>query len=217
MNGAAEQPRLWSNTQAYFLFVICLLLGLAAGYVLRPAPSPPPAAVQPPATTAPGASAQVTPDQLKHMADKKAEPLLAELKTNPNDAALLARIGETYLAAQQFQTAQDYFSRSLALKPDPAVLNRSASAIYFLGDADKAIATLQRALELAPNDATALFNLGMLQWRAKTDPKAAIATWERLLKAHPDDPNRAQIEELIARARMHLNIPPGTKTPKPAL
>lgn len=209
------QRNLWTSTQAYGLFAGCLLVGLVAGYLLH-STAPVGAASPKPEAAAPMTTDQITPEQLKHMADKKAEPFLAQLKDHPKDANLLAQVGATYLAAHQFQTAQEYFKQSLAVKEDPAVLNQSAFVTYSLGDLDGAIATLNRTLKIEPNNRNALFYLGMLDWREKGDPKAAIAAWHRLLKAHPDDPGRAEVEQLIGRAKMHANLPQGTKTDKPA-
>jgi cytochrome c-type biogenesis protein CcmH/NrfG len=216
MSASDEQTKSWSNTQAYTLSVICLILGVVVGYLMR-APKTPVANVEqaPPAADS-MAGSMPTPDQLKHMADMQAEPLLAALQKQPNDAALLAKIGDAYFAAQQFQAAATYYERAAASQPDAKTLTQLASSYYYGGEADKAIAALNRALQLDPKYADALFNLGMIQWRAKNDPQAAIVAWERLLKTNPDHPRRAQIEQAIARAKQHLNIPPGTKTDKPA-
>lgn len=213
----------WTSSQAYLLAVLCLLVGIPVGYLLRapstgsvntPAQGMQQAAANP-ATVDPG---QVTPEQLAHMADKQAEPLLADLKRNPNDRSLLTKLGDLYLAAHQGASAQRYYERSLALKSaDPVVLTQLASSYYYQGDADKAITTLQRALEIDPKNANALFNLGMLKWQAKGDPKAAVALWEKLLRTNPDHPNRGQVERLIARAKQHMSIPAGKKTDKPEL
>lgn len=218
MSATSEPPKLWSNVRAYGLSLICLLAGLPIGYLLHvPAPANSTVTVQSsPASTA--AMGRPTPEQLKHMADKQAEPLLAALQKHPKDPGLLTKIGSTYFAAHQFETAQEYYQRALTVKPkDAFVLSRLSSCYYYAGDGDKAIATLQQALKIEPGNADALFNLGMLEWREKTDPQAAIAAWEKLLQAHPDDPNRGQVEQLIARAKRHVSIPPGTKTLKPAM
>jgi cytochrome c-type biogenesis protein CcmH/NrfG len=155
-------------------------------------------------------------EDLKRMADKQVAPLLAELQKNPKDSALLSKIGQSYLAAQQFQTAQQYLEQSVVLKGNPENLNALAFVYYSLGDVDKAIETLNRALKIDPKDPKVLFNLGMYEWHGKSDPKAAIAAWQSFVKANPNDPKRAQAEQMIAQASKHLNIPPGTKTAKPA-
>jgi cytochrome c-type biogenesis protein CcmH/NrfG len=220
MDVTREQPKLWSHSQAYVLAVVCLLMGTVVGYLLH-APAPPTGsaaeAVQTRAPTLAPMANQVRPDQLKHMADKKAEPLLTELQKDPNDASLLAKIGGVYMAAQQYPAAKDYYERSLAIKADAAVMSPLSYVYYSQGDVDKAIAILNRALRIDPKNANALVNLGMLEWHAKSDPKAAIAAWETFLKTNPNSPSRAQVEKLIAKAKLHLNIPPGMKTDKPAM
>jgi len=219
MSASDEQLKLWNNTQAYSLAVICLALGVVVGYLMH-APKGPVSPVATVEQAPPAASAMTggmpTPDQLKHMADKQAEPLLADLQKQPNDADVLVKIGDTYFAAQQFQSAAGYYERAAASRADAKTLTQLASTYYYAGDADKAIATLNRALHVDPKYADAIFNLGMIQWRAKGDPQAAIVAWETLLKTNPNHPRRAQVEQAIARAKQHLNIPSGTKTDKPA-
>jgi cytochrome c-type biogenesis protein CcmH/NrfG len=203
-------PSTWSNVQAYGMAAVCLLLGLAAGYFMRGSQ---------PASTASTASApqqdaqhaseagnmQVTPEAMKHMADKQAEPLLAKLEKNRNDAALLAQIGRTYLSAQQFQTAAEYYERSVKIKPDAGVLTTLGGVYHFEGADAKALEAWNRALQIDPGNPDALFNSGMVKWQAEGDPKAAIAAWTKLLKANPNHPQRKQVEEMIARAKAHVD------------
>jgi len=44
-------------------------------------------------------------------------------------------------------------------------------------------------------------NLGMLNWKVKKDPQAAIQNWQLLLKNNPNHPVRAQVESLIAKVK----------------
>jgi cytochrome c-type biogenesis protein CcmH/NrfG len=86
-----------------------------------------------------------------------------------------------------------------------------------LGDLDKAIATLNQAVKVDPKNEKVLFNLGYFEWKGKADPQAAIAAWQAFLKADPKSPKRAQVEQMMAQAKRHLGIAPGTKTEKPAM
>lgn len=221
MEAMDQHPRSWNSTKAYIMAVISLILGLAIGYLMnspREMSSTAPAAdtVQRPM---PGAGKATMPsaDDMKRMADKQVAPLLAELQKNPKDADLLSRIGQSYLAAQQFQTAEQYLEQSVAVKAKPENLNALAFVYYSVGDVDKAIETLNRALKIDPNDPKVLFNLGMFEWHGKSDPKAAIAAWQTFVKDHPNDPKRPEVEKLIAQAKRHLNLPPGAKTDKPSM
>ena len=218
MDASGQQARFWSSGQTYTMAVICLLLGVVVGYLVH-APAVANSNVSstsiapPPNSTATVPSAQ----DLKRMADKQVAPLLEELQKRPNDADLLTKIGTAYLAAQQFQSAQQYLAQAAAVKASPETLNELAFVQYSLGDVDKSIETLNHALKADPRNGKLLYNLGMFQWHGKSDPKAAIAAWQSFLKANPNDPKRSQVDHMIAQAKQHLNIAPGTKTDKPAM
>ena len=210
----------WSSKQAYVLAVICLVVGVAAGYFLRGSGSNNSRTVtasQMPAAPAMGdPNVQVTPEQLKHMAEVQAAPLLTQLKTSPNDAPLLAKIGNVYFDAQQFKEAADYYQQSLRIDPkNTGVRTDLGTAVWSLGDADAALVEFDKALKFEPTKATTLFNLGIVKWQGKMDINGALAAWDKLLKTNPDYPERAKVEELMARAKQHNDIAPGTKTDKP--
>jgi cytochrome c-type biogenesis protein CcmH/NrfG len=214
-------PKSWTGTQAYTMASICLFLGTAVGYLLNSPsaskPLAPQATVHSQPTPAATRGGMPTPDDMKRMAEKQVAPLLDALKNNPNDAELLEKIGRSYMAAQQYSSARPYFEHSVAVKPTPDSLNELSFVYYSTGDADKAIATINRALKVDPKNPKLLFNLGMFEWHGKSDPKAAIAAWEKFVKSNPNDPNRAQAEHLIAQAKQHLTIAPGTRTDRPTV
>jgi cytochrome c-type biogenesis protein CcmH/NrfG len=218
MDAPDHQPKFWSNAQAYSMAAICLILGVVVGYLVHApavASSNTPTAVvaQPPSAPASMPSAQ----DLKRMADKQVAPLVSELQQHPKNADLLTRIGTAYLAAQQYQSAQQYLQQAAAVKASPEILNELSFVQYSLGNVDQAIETLNRALKQDARNSKLLYNLGMYEWHGKSDPKAAIAAWQSFLKASPSDPKRAQVEQMIAQARQHLSIAPGTKTDKPVM
>ena len=212
-------PKSWTAVQAYTMATICLILGTVVGYLLN-TPSPakssvPQAAIAPHQAPSGMKGSMPSADDMKRMADKQVAPLLADLQKDPKNPELLEKIGRGYMAAQQYSNARQYFEQSIALRPGPDSLNELSFVYYAIGDADKAIATLNQALKIDPKNPKVLFNLGMFQWHGKSDPKAAIAAWEKFVKANPNDPKRPEAEHLIAQARQHLNIAPGTKTDKP--
>jgi cytochrome c-type biogenesis protein CcmH/NrfG len=194
---------LWSSTQAYGLALITLLLGLVAGFLLH---GPASAANVPPTSQAtdqasPHTGMSVTPEQLKHMADMQAGPLLDKLKQDPNNPELLAQVADTYLAGHQFNTAVEYYEKSASIKPDANLLTQLANAYFYSGSPDKAIDALNRALQVDPKFANALFNLGALKWQVRGDSAGAIAAWQKLLKTNPNHPKRREVEAMIERVR----------------
>lgn len=207
----------WTSVQAYTLAVICLLLGIAGGWLIRGSQSPPIAAgadVASPAAPPPmdaGAGSRPAPEQLKKMADAQAAPLLEKLKSSPNDAALLANVGNIYYDAQQYPAAIGYYQQSLKLQPaDASVRTDMGTAYWYTGDADTALAELGKALQYEPNKANALFNLGIVKWQGKMDVEGAVAAWQKLLKTNPNYEGKEKVEQLIAQAKKHADVKPGT-------
>jgi cytochrome c-type biogenesis protein CcmH/NrfG len=185
---------------------ICLVVGIAVGYLFHASASP--AASQQegvaPQQAAANNLAMPSLDDMKHMADVKAAPLLEKLKTNPENAELLVQTGGIYKSAHQFKDAAGYYDKALKLDPkNVAVRTEMASCLYYDGDVDGAIFQLRQALRNDPKDANSLFNLGMIEWQGKQDTKEALAAWQELLKTNPQlSPERnAQVNRLIAELK----------------
>jgi tetratricopeptide (TPR) repeat protein len=146
---------------------------------------------------------------MKRTADTQAEPLLTQLKADPGNSALLAQIGNVYYDAQQFQTAIEYYEQVLKVKPhDSSVRTDTATAYWYLGNADTAIAEFNRALASEPNKPNALFNLGVVEWQGKMNVDAALAAWQKLLDTNPNYENKAKLLELMAQVKKHSGLKP---------
>jgi len=207
----------WTSVQAYVLAVICLLVGIAGGWFIRGSQSPTSAATETSTASAPAvdpanAGAQApSPAQLQKMADTQAAPLLANLKADPNNAGLLQNIGNIYYDAQQFPTAIDYYQRALKVEPaNTGVRTDMATAYWYTGNADAAIAEFQKSLSYEPTKPNTLFNLGIVQWQGKMDIDKATATWQKLLDTNPNYEAKDKVLELMAQAKKHSGVKPGT-------
>jgi cytochrome c-type biogenesis protein CcmH/NrfG len=216
----ASLSPLWKPVQVIVMSAVCLVIGVVLGYLLRgSAPVAPPApagmtaaaapaspmAASPASTTNAPASAgtpeghpKLSLDDMKRMADAKAAPLLAKLKTNPKDAATLNQLGILYRATHQFKEAEGYFEKSLEIDPKNVdVRTDLASCLYYTGDADGALAQLNKALTYDPKHAGALMNLGLIKWKAKNDVPGAVAAWQKLLKLNPDFAQKDTVQRMI--------------------
>jgi tetratricopeptide (TPR) repeat protein len=198
----------WSAVQVLTMATICLCLGILVGYLARGSKDPatvqtPVAATAPAETPATSAPAMPSMDQMKHMSDKAAESLLQQLQSKPNDPALLTQISKVYFSTHQFKEAISYAERAVQADPKQ-VGNRAdlASYYYYAGDADKAIATLEGALKVQPNNPQVLFNIGMMKLKAKNDSRGAIASWNQLLNTNPTLPEEKKeaVRKAIALA-----------------
>jgi tetratricopeptide (TPR) repeat protein len=205
----------WARSRAVALMAACLLAGIAGGWAIcgtrHPAQSEATTAAAIPTTAAVStnsSSSAPTPDQLKAMADNQAAPLIAKLNADPKNPELLTSIGNLYYDAQLYPTAVDYYGRLLQVKPsDVAVRTDRATAYWYLGDADKAIAEFNTALKYGPTNPNTLFNLGLVKWQGKHDSAAAIADWKKLLAANPDYASRDQVEKMLADVEKQTTKP----------
>lgn len=205
----------WTSVQAYTLSVLCLVIGIVVGWLVRGSQAP----VASPATnsqaTAESAadvnSQNPTPQQLQHMADVQAAPMIEKLKTDPNNTGLLAGIGNIYYDAHSFPTAIDYYQRALKLEPSNANIRTDmATAYWYTGDSESAIAEFKKSLSYEPNKPNALFNLGIVEWQGKMDVNAAVEAWQKLLNTNPNYEGKDKVLQLIAEAKKHAGVKPGT-------
>jgi len=206
----------WTSVQAYTLAVICLLVGIAGGWFIRGSASPSTpietASASAPAMGNAGAATQrPTAAEMQKMADTQAGPLIEKLKADPDNSGLLRDVGNVYYDAQIFPTAIEYYQR--ALKSDPkntGVRTDMATAYWYSGDADTAIAEFQKSLAYEPTKPNTLFNLGIVQWQGKMDIEKATATWQKLLDTNPNYEAKDKVLELMAQAKKHSGVKPGT-------
>lgn len=140
-------------------------------------------------------------EDMKHMADTQAAPLLEKLKSDPHNSALLSQVGAIYHTTHQFEQAAGYYGKAVQADPKNVVLRtKLASSLYRSGDPDGAIKQLNQALRYNPKDANALFDLGMIKLHGKQDGKGALAAWQQLLKSNPDlsADRKATVQQLMA-------------------
>ena len=204
-NDTTQTPTRWTARQAYMVAAVCLFLGLSVGYLLRGSAiaakvSPKPSSQGP----HPVDMAHVTRNDVKRMADTKAEPLLAELEKDPNNYGTLVQLAKLYYSAHLGDDAIKYMELALKAKPDDTETRVHLGIVYFYTKRyDDALREFHKVLEYDPRNADALFNTGMILWQGKNDPKGAVSAWRKLLAAVPNHPNRAEVEDLIARAQQH--------------
>jgi cytochrome c-type biogenesis protein CcmH/NrfG len=194
----------WTSREAYLLAAVCLLLGLAAGYLLRsPAAS---STVTASGTAGPAAGqASALPGSIALLSGNLASaaaPIQAALKTDPKNPDLLIQLGNLYYDHHDFPQAIDAYGRALHERPgDVNVRTDMGTALWYSGDPRKAVAEYQKALASDPTHAQTLFNLGVVYDQGLKDHTRAVATWEKLLKLYPQHPDKARILALISTAK----------------
>ena len=199
----------WKANQVYTMAAVCLLVGLAIGYLFRGSQSPARSVeqaggTQPSAMAGPTGGKMPSLEDMKGMADKKAVPLLEKLKNDPKNSDLLFQVGNIYKATHQFKDAASYYDKALQIDPkNVAIRTELASCLYYNGDVDGAVSQLQQSLNYNPKDANSLFNLGVIKWQGKQDGPGALAAWRELLKSNPQlsADRKAAVQKLMADAQ----------------
>ncbi len=209
MDGLNEARNIirWTSPPVYTIALLCLVLGIVMGYLLRGSASATRSAapIQGTMLRSAAATRQITPEQLRHMADKQAEPLIAELKDDPDNSELMVKIAKVYFAAHQLPESMKYLKAALQVKPSDTELRTQLGRFYFsLGDPDNALAEFEKVLTYDPKNADALFNIGIVRFQAKADPAGAVSSWRRLISANPNHPKRRQVEQLISEAERQV-------------
>jgi cytochrome c-type biogenesis protein CcmH/NrfG len=210
---------IWPAKQVCAMAALCLLVGLAVGYLFRGSQSLAPP-VQEAIAAAPNAAPSNAPTRnaaplgtgnhlpslmdMKAMADKQAAPLLEKLKSDPHNKDLLLQVGQIYKSTHRFKEAAGYYGKAAQVDPKNVALRTElASCLYYDGDVDGAIGQLQQSLQYDPKDANSLFNLGVIKWQGKQDANGALVAWHELLKSNPQlsSDRKVAVQNMIAEVQ----------------
>jgi cytochrome c-type biogenesis protein CcmH/NrfG len=192
----------WTSTQVYTLAAVCLVIGIASGWLVRGSQQ----AAKPQVNFAiPTPLSSETPTG--QSVDQQAAPLLAQLQKDPENAELLTAVANVYYDGGAYSKAIEYYQRSLRVLPaDANVRTDMATAYWYRGDADTALGEYEKALSYAPTLPNALFNMGIVKWRGKMDVPGALAAWQKLLDTNPNYEQRGKVLELMAEVKKHSNV-----------
>jgi len=210
---AISLQRQWTSRQALILVTLCLAAGVTGGWLGRGlqktpqsslAQRPSLSSVAVPASSSPSPTSQ----NLREMADTQAASLLAKLSADPRNPDTLASIANLYYDAQQYPVAVDYYNRSLQSRPsDASVRTDMATAYWYMGNAEEAIAQFNQALVFAPTNPNTLFNLGLVKWQGKHDGPAAIALWKKLLESNPNYEQKDKVLQMLSDVEKQTQAP----------
>lgn len=210
MTRTKQTPALqWSRERAALLALVCLMLGIGGGWWIRGLRT---SAVGQASVNAPAATPQqagaaepqgLTPERMKAMVDEQAAPLLAKLKADPLNTDVLTNLGNLYYDAQQYPLAVDYYGRVLKIKPaEVSVRTDMATAYWYMGNNDTALAEFDKALTYMPNNPNTLFNRGLVKWKAKRDAAGAVADWQKLLATNPNYEGKDKVQQMLTEVQL---------------
>ncbi len=185
-----------------------LMAGLVIGYVLAERqPIPPAKAIRlglnpqaeslpdghPPIEGASGAEAQRLRQQVTEI-----EGLLA---SNPNDAGLMAAMGNVFFDAGRWADARDWYEKSLqASAGDPNVLTDLAVVYRNLKQPQRALELLDQAIALDSGHWQALYNkvvVYQFDLHQHDDAAQALKDLQELKKGNPSIPDLSGLEKEV--------------------
>jgi tetratricopeptide (TPR) repeat protein len=129
------------------------------------------------------------------------------LARDPENLNAAITLGNRLYDARRYGEAVPYFQA--AMQRDPANVNVSTdlgTALYYSGQSDEALTQYEYSLTIDASHAQTLFNIGIVSFEGKGDPRRAIESWERLLSRHPTYPDRAGVEDLLTQARQSAGV-----------
>jgi predicted Zn-dependent protease len=196
-----------SSTTWAIISASCLVLGLAVGYVVfghRPGPP----VVTPVADGAGGAPTPSTgaPPVVDEQHVRALRDILAK---DPRNAQAAVQLGNHLYDAGRYAEAVGPYQQAFAL--DSGNVNVSTdlgTALWYSGKPDEALQQYERSLAIQADHAQTLFNQGIVRLEGKGDAAKAIQSWEKLLAAHPNYPERAKVEQLLEQTRQKVGSTP---------
>ena len=197
----------------WFTLILGLMAGLIIGYVLAERqPVPPAKAIRlglnpqaaaqqgeelpeghPPINGASGADAQRLRQQVAEI-----EGLLA---ANPNDAGLMAAMGNVYFDASRWSDARVWYEKALQISSgDPNILTDLAVVCRNLGEFDRSIELLDQAIAIESDHWQAWYNkvvVYQFDLHRHDDAAAALKTLQELKKSNSSIPDLAGLEKEV--------------------
>jgi tetratricopeptide (TPR) repeat protein len=122
--------------------------------------------------------------------------LLVIIEREPSNAQALNALGYTLAdRTQRFDEALGYIERALVVKPeDAAIIDSMGWVQYRMGNHEKAVELLRRAMKLI-QDVEIAAHLGEVLW-SMGDKEGALEVWEKALQ---ENPNHKVLNEIMKR------------------
>lgn len=137
--------------------------------------------------------------------------LMEKLQANPNDAATLQAIGDTYFAGGDYTSAGSFYDKTLAIDPknEKALLARGAAS-FNDGDLQTAEKLWQQVVTLNPKSQEAHYDLGFLYMSQATPDWAKVQTeWSLVVSIDPSTAMAQQVQQHLTALAAKFSASPG--------
>ena len=134
--------------------------------------------------------------------------LQKKMEENPDNAKGWFMLGRSYMVLKRYPESSKAFEKSLALKPDSAQIMLSlADALAMANEGNitgRPVELINKALELEPNNLTALW-LGGMAARQQKNYVVAIERWQKTLSMVKEKDEQDEIKSLINETMLKLS------------
>ncbi len=133
--------------------------------------------------------------------------LQKKMEENPDNFTGWTMLGRSYMVLKQYPEAVKAYERALKLNPKSVnVILAVADSLAMASNGEivgRPVALINQALELEPNNLTALW-LGGMAARQQKDHVLAITRWKKVLSLAKNPSERAEVRSLITEAMSQL-------------
>jgi tetratricopeptide (TPR) repeat protein len=142
------------------------------------------------------ASADAAPD------GGRLEQLIAAVERDPENPALLTRLGNSYYDREEWEAAIEAYEKARRKAgSDPNLLSDLGAAHRNAGDFDLAVAYFKKSREANPDQWQALLNWVLVEAFDRRDPAEAQRLFDELQKRHPEIPGLDRVQAQISSLR----------------
>jgi cytochrome c-type biogenesis protein CcmH/NrfG len=157
-------------------------------------------------SAATGSSAQDAQTPPVDMA--RVKELATKIKQNPRDFDSIVELANLNFDQKNYNDAINLYKKALEIRPDALNVHTDmGTAMFYQNRFDDAIAEFQQILKSDPNNAQALFNIGVTMLHGKNDPKRALEYWEKMVATNPNHPQAAFVREQIRKVKEQQKAP----------
>lgn len=120
------------------------------------------------------------------------------LEKNPKDPELMTRYANFLFDLERYQESVDFYQKVLAIQPDNInVRTDMGTALWNLGQRDKAMAEYEKSLAADPKHILTLHNLFVVQVEGNRDFTAAADILKKMEEIDPKYPPLAQLKKKL--------------------
>lgn len=116
------------------------------------------------------------------------QELMAQMKTRPNDPAVLLELANTFMMMQAWDRALTLVDKAVKVAPDSVEANRAMGMVRFQRkEYPQAEKSFEIVLKLAPDDVLGHYNMGILLKYYLRKPAEGDQHFRRVVQLNPQD------------------------------